>query len=57
MLNTIKTIMFPLDEALLLTKEYNILEAAAYIYTITGAVQNALSIYTNLFLQFLKKCI
>ena len=49
--------MFPLDEALLLTKEYNILEAAAYIYTITGAVQNALSIYTNLFLQFLKKCI
>ncbi|KAM3140563.1 hypothetical protein pb186bvf_007375 [Paramecium bursaria] len=56
-LNTIKTIMFPLDEALLLTKEYNILEAAAYIYTITGAVQNALSIYTNLFLQFLKKCI
>ena len=30
--------MFPLDEALLLTKEYNILEAAAYIYTITGAV-------------------
>jgi hypothetical protein len=37
--------MFPLDEALKICKEYNIQEACAYLYIITGAIQNALDIY------------
>jgi len=48
-------VLFPIDEALKLTLEYNILLGAAYLYTVTGAISSALDIYIKIYLKKLKK--
>ncbi|CAK60509.1 unnamed protein product (macronuclear) [Paramecium tetraurelia] len=56
-LQAIKSMNFPLDEALRLAKEFKINQAAAYIHQISGAIKQALDIYINSFLKKIKKSI
>ncbi|CAK72771.1 unnamed protein product (macronuclear) [Paramecium tetraurelia] len=56
-LQAIKSMSFPLDEALKLTKEFKINQAAAYIHQISGSIKQALDIYINSFLKKIKKSI
>ncbi|CAD8054386.1 unnamed protein product [Paramecium sonneborni] len=56
-LQAIKSMNFPLDEALKLTKEFKINQAAAYIHQISGSIKQALDIYINSFLKKIKKSI
>ncbi|CAD8142885.1 unnamed protein product [Paramecium octaurelia] len=56
-LSAIKSMNFPLDEALKLTKEFKINQAAAYIHQMSGAIKQALDIYINSFLKKIKNSI
>lgn len=54
MLYELKNFDYPLDQCLKLCQEYNITEATAFLLERSGAVLEALKLYIEVFLKFLK---